>query len=68
MSEQQSQAKMRPRSVYGVTKRACANNEPAFVVYSSGAGAPADSVAHFFSQLDAEEYCDWKNGKKKHHG
>ena len=46
---------------YGVTRRACANSEPGFVVYRGAVSGEA--VAHFHDQTDAEAYAAWKNRK-----
>ena len=46
---------------YGVCRRACANSEPGFVVYSGAVSGEA--VAYFHDQQDAEEYARFKNRK-----
>lgn len=35
--------------------------EPCFVVVVEGSGSSADSIAHFFTQSDAIDYCEWRN-------
>lgn len=48
---------------YGVVLRRVENYEPPFVVVEEGSGRSANSVAHFFSQEDAEDYSKWRNRK-----
>lgn len=46
---------------YGVVKRNVMPYEPAFVVVEEGSGRPANSIAHFFNQEDAEDYARHRN-------
>lgn len=55
----------RPQSTYAVTARAVPPSEPSWVVFISGAGAAADSVAVFYDQQEACEYAEWKNEQRK---
>ena len=49
---------------YSVTRRAAESSEPGWIVFAEGSGRPAESVAHFFTQAEAQDYADWRNGKK----
>ena len=50
---------------YIVVKRNVAPYEPGFVVVQEGSGSAANAIAHFFDQIDAIEYCEFRNKKKK---
>ena len=50
------------RAKFGVVRRVPQlNGEPEWVVYAGE--RYAESIGHFFSQMDAEQYADWKNQK-----
>ncbi len=53
------------RRHYIVVNRNCMAWEPSFCVVAEGSGASADAVAQFYSQQDANDYCDWRNPKTK---
>lgn len=51
-----------PDHRFQVVPRFCSDGDPAFVV--SVGELRGEAVAHFFSQLDAQGYCDWRNERK----
>jgi len=49
---------------YIVVKRNVTPYEPGFVVVQEGSGSAANAISHFFDQLDAIEYCEFRNKQK----